>query len=71
MARITVKYPIGKDVEHFSGVQGRVTAIFIRGSQKTYEMSYLSGDNPTCVTVEECELKSIQGKDFGFNDCRN
>lgn len=56
MARISVKYPIGAKVVIQDAVPSMVTAIFIRGKNTAYEASYLDGDTPTSVTVEECEL---------------
>lgn len=67
MARISVKYPIGSEVFHKGGVGGIVTAIFIRGRGRAYEMSYVNKDgNPTSVTVEEIEIGSHKSSPIGF-----
>jgi len=61
MARtIKVKHGIGDDVKHFTGIKGKVTAIFRRGRNTAYEFSYLKdGNEPTSCTCEECELDDV------------
>ena len=62
MARISVKYPCGTKVQSAlpGGPAGVITAVFIRGKNRAYELSYIdSGHNPTSVTVEEPELVSF------------
>ncbi len=66
MATVSVKYPINTDVEHFTGIRGRVTAIFLRKGHRSYEMSYLADDKPTCCNVEEGEISLICAGKFGF-----
>ena len=66
MARINVKYSCGKKVT-CSGVEGRVTAIFIRGRGRSYEFSYVDTDgNPKSCQAEECELEPFKSNDLGF-----
>jgi len=70
MARISVKYPCGKKTSCF-GVDGIVTAVIIRGKNRSYEFSYLDNDgNPTSKTVEECELALENHSQIGFNKWR-
>jgi len=61
MARtIKVKYGIGDNVKHFTGVNGKVTAIYRRGRNTAYEFSYLgNGNEPTSCNCEECELEEL------------
>jgi hypothetical protein len=66
VAKLTTKFGIGDDVEHFTGIHGMVTAIFIRGNSRAYEMSYQSDGNPTSCTCEECELDKLKIKRIGF-----
>jgi len=69
MARISVKYPIGSKVrtKHRAGIEGIVTAIFIRGRGRSYEFSYVHEGTPTSVTVEESEIEAFRGGEpFGF-----
>jgi len=67
MARISVKYPIGTPVKTFQGIEGIITAVFIRGKGRAYEFSYTDNGNPTSVNVEEVEIKSCQAKSpLGF-----
>ena len=72
MARtIKVKHGIGDDVRHFTGVNGKVTAIFHRGGRNSYEFSYLKdGTEPTCCNCEECELEEVSDGDavVGFRN---
>ena len=63
---IEVEYSIGEDVIHFTGVQGRITAIFHRGIN-AYEMSFCNNDGkPDVVIVAECELSSDTNGRIGF-----
>lgn len=70
MARVNVKYPIGSRVHsvHEGGIDGVITAVFIRGRNRAYEFSYVNNDgNPTSVNMEEIELEPIdQSKAVGF-----
>jgi len=50
---------MGEDVRHFTGIKGKVTAIYHRGGKNSYEMSYLRGDEPTSCICEECELEEL------------
>ena len=66
MARINVKYPCKTKV-NCGGIEGIVTAVFIRGKGRAYEFSYIGKDgDPKCVTTEECELEMSQTKPLGF-----
>ena len=66
MARVNVKYPCGSKVS-CGGVNGLVTAIFIRGRGRAYEFSYVNSDgDPKSVTAEEIELKSNEPDKLGF-----
>jgi len=66
MARISIKYPCGTTVTHFTGVEGKVTAVTNRGKYNVYEMSYLKDDNPVSVVVEEFELEISEKTKVGF-----
>jgi len=68
MAKISVKYPIGTKVTTFDGVKGMVTAIFIRGKNRTYEFSYTdTNSNPTSNNMEEVEItRSDDNRNVGF-----
>lgn len=68
---IEVKFAIGQDVVHFTGIHGRITAIFHRGGKNGYEMSYLEESKPTSVTCEECELEADQPNSIGFRKQTN
>lgn len=71
MARVNVKYPCGKKV-CCQGVEGKITAVFIRGRGRTYEFSYVDKDgHPTSCNAEECELEVIDNKPIGFRSNRN
>ena len=63
---IEVKFAIGQDVEHFTGIRGMITAIIHRGGRNSYEISYLEGEKLTCVTCEECELSACSTGTIGF-----
>lgn len=66
MARVNVKYPYGKKVT-YGGVEGMVTAVFMRGKGRAYEFSYIDGEgNPKSVTAEEIELKEQEPNELGF-----
>lgn len=66
MARVNVKYPCGKKVR-CGGVEGMVTAIFIRGKGRSYEFSYIDNDgNPKSTQAEEFELENAEPKQIGF-----
>ena len=64
--RVTVKYNCGDKVS-CSGVEGKVTAIFIREKGRTYEFSYVDKEgNPTSCNTQECELEAHEGNSIGF-----
>ncbi len=66
MAQISVKHKCGDNVS-LSGIDGRVTAIFIRGRGRVYEFSYIDSDgNPKSCNVEECELEDSKPRPLGF-----
>jgi hypothetical protein len=66
MARIITKYKCGQEVS-CHGVKGLVTAVIIRGKNRSYEFSYRNSDgNPTSVSAEECELSSDLINSIGF-----
>ena len=57
---IKVRHGIGENVRHFTGINGKVTAIFHRGGRNSYEVSYLKGgEEPTCCTCDEWELDDL------------
>jgi hypothetical protein len=66
MSTIETKFSIGELVKHFTGVPGMITAIFHRSGKNSYEMSYLEGDKPTCVSVEEYEICTDSDYTMGF-----
>ncbi len=71
MARVNVKYPCGKKVL-CGGVEGIVTAVFIRGKGRAYEFSYVDNNgHPTSCTTEECELKLATSNSLGFRRKEN
>ena len=51
------KYRYGDKVEHFTGVEGQITAVTARDKHQTYEMTYLVDGKPGFVNVEACEIK--------------
>ena len=64
---IEVEYGIGTRVEHFTGYQGIVTAIFIRGTNINYEFTYGTPDGAIkSLSVESCELEVSEMKPLGF-----
>ena len=66
MARITTKYRCGDRVT-CKGIDGQVTAIFIRGRGRTYEFSYRNNDGePACVNADECELSRDKPERMGY-----
>ena len=66
MARINVKYPCGSKVSCY-GVEGMVTAVFIRGRGRAYEFSYVGRDGDLKnVTTEEIELSKTEASPLGF-----
>jgi len=66
MARVSVKYPIGRKV-NCGGIEGIVTAIFIRGRNRAYEFSYVDNNgNPTSTTCEEVEIVPLNDRRIGF-----
>ncbi len=66
MPQIEVKYKIGDDVS-CGGIQGKATALYIRGSGTAYEFSYVDNNgNPTSCNVEECSLEAIESQSIGF-----
>jgi len=71
MAKVNVKYKCGDRV-NLGGVEGKVTAIFIRGRGRSYEFSYVDKDgNPTSKQAEECELAVSESKCLGFSGKHN
>ena len=68
---IKVRHGIGDNVRHFTGVNGKVTAIFHRGNKNAYEFVYLKDNNePSACNCEECELEELpDGEAFvGFRN---
>ena len=64
--KIETKYEYGQIV-NCHGIEGMITAIFIRDSE-TYEFSYVNNDGIlTCVNVNECEISTEPIKITGFN----
>ncbi|KKM16200.1 hypothetical protein LCGC14_1688260 [marine sediment metagenome] len=69
MAKISVKFKCGDRVQttYTPPTEGIITAIFIRGKSRAYEMSYTSDSGPTSCTCEEVELRRSQEVDkLGF-----
>lgn len=66
MAKSAKRYKYGDEVEHFTGVAGKITAVTTRGRHKTYEMTYLKDGTLTLVNVEGCEIELPGGKEVGF-----
>ncbi len=68
MSKVTIKYKHGSKVKINHGpIEGIVTAIFIRGKGRSYEVSYAGDSGPTNVVCEEVELEKCGKQDFGFN----
>ena len=70
MFKVSIKYKYGNKVRinHEPPTQGIVTAIFIRGKGRAYEVSYTGDSGPTQVVCEEAELELLgTDKNFGFN----
>jgi len=65
MANIETKYDYGQSVT-CHGIAGKVTAITIRGEQRTYEFSYVADGRPASWNAEECELKNVVKNKLGF-----
>ena len=70
MPQVSVKYKCGDSVRiiHHVLTIGIVTAIFIRGRGRAYEVSYTGDDGPTSVNCEECELEPCKETVFGFGE---
>ncbi|KKN75872.1 hypothetical protein LCGC14_0375800 [marine sediment metagenome] len=69
MSKVNVKYKYGTNVKikHQPSTQGIVTAIFIRGRGRAYEVSYTGNSGPTQTVCEEVELESCgTDESFGF-----
>lgn len=66
MATIETKFTVGDTVNHFTGVPGMITAVFYRGGESTYEMSFLHDDKPICINAQECELCIDSENSMGF-----
>jgi hypothetical protein len=69
MAKLTTKYKCGDDViiRHAKPTEGIVTAVFIRGGGRTYEISYTDDNGPTRSVCNEVELEPVEVKGkFGF-----
>lgn len=67
MPKVSVKHKCGDNV-NLGGVEGKVTAIFIRGRGRTYEFSYIDNSgNPTSINAQECELEVPAPKHLGFS----
>ncbi len=67
MSKVTIKYKHGSKVKINHGlIEGIVTAIFIRGKGRSYEVSYTGDSGPTNVVCEEVELESCERVKFGF-----
>lgn len=66
MATIETKFEYGKKVS-FMGIPCTVTAIFIRGTYTSYEVSYLDVEGKASLSVAaECELESNDSNAIGF-----
>ena len=69
MAKITTKYKCGDNViiDHARQTKGKVTAIFIRGRGRSYEISYTDDNGPTNCVCGECELRAVKKeRKFGY-----
>lgn len=69
MAQVSVKYKCGSKVRIHGETNAIVTAIFIRGRGRTYEVSFTTADGPKCTTCEEVELSggAKKEKQIGYN----
>ena len=64
---IETKFSIGDKVTHFTGAEGMVIAIFIRGNHTAYEFATSDSDGiPKAVVVEECEISKNDNGILGF-----
>lgn len=70
MAKVNIKYKCGDEViiRHKPPTEGIVTAVFIRGRGRAYEVSYASADGPTSSVCAEVEIQADKSvRDFGFS----
>ena len=65
MSKYSVKHGIGKQVS-VQGINGRVTAVTIRGKGRQYEFSFLGDSGPTSIWAEECEIEDVNDNRLGF-----
>ena len=67
MVKIESLFGIGDDVEHFTGIAGRITAIFHRNGQNCYEFTHLDSEGRiVSINCEECELSTKTNNSMGF-----
>lgn len=68
MAKITTKYGCGDKVtiNHECPTDGTVTAIFIRGKGRVYEVGFTNENGPTSANCDEVELSPRIERKFGF-----
>ena len=71
MKIIETKFVVGDLVNHFTGVPGMITAVFHRGGDCTYEMTFLQDDKPTCINAQNCELCLASESSMGFKGQKN
>ncbi len=68
MSQVSIKYKCGTRVriDHYKPTMGVVTAVFIRGRGRSYEVSYTGENGPTITICEEVELAPCKQGKFGF-----
>ena len=68
MSQVSIKYKCGSRVriDHQPPTDGIVTAVFIRGKGRAYEVSHTGDNGPTLTVCEEVELAPCKNKKFGF-----
>ncbi len=68
MATISTKYDQGDRVKtKLGGIEGMITAIFLRDKGVTYEFSYNNNGVPTNTSVQEVEIElSDKNGKIGF-----
>lgn len=62
MAQVSIKYRCGDKVQtkHSPPTEGIVSAIFIRGRGRSYEIGYASEHGPASVICTEEEIESAE-----------
>ena len=65
MSRYSTKYGCGDNVSVY-GIPGRITAIHIRGKNRSYSVGYVDDGSPSEVHCDEIEIERGVGAGIGF-----